>query len=227
MKLKNDPDYVPSIFVYSKKTASDSSESMSRCNRLMQRREHQYSVSLQARKRTTRMTSTAEERDKQNNDPHGATMDREVEEQHDELPGVTDGNEQSEGSLCAEIDNSDQFSPTCSNCESNLKLLQTLKETIVSQQDQLQNLSSFVADNQHQVQTISSQKEIILTLQASLRQSKLSPAGKLKDDNKQTKFYTGLSSFALFSSLSNLLASVCKKKILIKAYQLMTNFCWF
>ena len=48
-------------------------------------------------------------------------------------------------------------------------------------------------------------------MQANLRQS-LSPAAKLKDDNEQTRFYTGLSSYALLKSLSNLLASVCKKQ---------------
>ena len=88
-----------------------------------------------------------------------------------------------------------------------------MKETILSQQDLIQNLSSFVAANGHQqIQTISSQEEFISTLQASLRQSKLSPAAKLKDDNEQTRFYTGLSSYVLFKSLSNLLASVCKKQ---------------
>ena len=58
MKLKNDPDYVPSVFVYSNKSASSSNESVSRCKRLMQRREHQYSASLQTRKSTTRTTTT-------------------------------------------------------------------------------------------------------------------------------------------------------------------------
>ena len=232
MKLKNDPDYVPSIFVYSKKSASSSNESVSRCKRLMQRREHQYSASLQTRKSTTRTTTTPvatvtdnlpeEERDEENNDPQlqGATiMDREVEEErdrrNDDLQGATaaETDEQSEGSLCTEINNTDQPSITCSNCESNFELLQTMKETILSQQDLIQNLSSFVAANGHQqIQTISSQEEFISTLQASLRQSKLSPAAKLKDDNEQTRFYTGLSSYVLFKSLSNLLASVCKKQ---------------
>lgn len=87
-----------------------------------------------------------------------------------------------------------------------------MKETILSQQNLTQNLS-FVAANQHQqMQTISSQEEFVSTLQASLRETKLSPAAKLKDDDEQTRFYTGLSSYTLFNSLSNLLASVCKKQ---------------
>ena len=53
MKLKNDPDYVPSVFVYSNKTVSSSSESVSRCKHLVQhlvqRHGHQYSASLQTR----------------------------------------------------------------------------------------------------------------------------------------------------------------------------------
>ena len=52
-------------------------------------------------------------------------------------------------------------------------------------------------------------------LQASLRPPKFSPAAKLKDDNEQTGFYTGLSSFALFSSLLNLLTSVCNQGLSI------------
>ena len=161
MKWKNDPDYVPSVFVYSKKSASSSDESVSRCKRLMQRCEHQYSASLQTRKSTTQTTTTPfatvtdnlpeEERDEENNDPQlqGATMDREVEEERyrrNDPQGATaaETDEQSEGSLCTEINNTDQPSITCSNCESNFKLLQTMKETILSQQDLIQNLSSFV-----------------------------------------------------------------------------------
>ena len=61
-----------------------------------------------------------------------------------------------------------------------------MKETILSQQNLTQNLS-FVAANQHQqMQTISSQEEFVSTLQASFRESKLSPAAKLKDDDEQT-----------------------------------------
>ena len=90
MKLKNDPDYVPSVLVYSNKTASSSSESVSHCKCLMQRREHQFSASLQTRH--TRTTTTPfgtvteshhnlpEERDEENSNPQGATMDREVGE---------------------------------------------------------------------------------------------------------------------------------------------------
>ena len=56
-----------------------------------------------------------------------------------------------------------------------------MKETILSQQDLIQN---FVSANEHQqIQTILSQEEFISTLQAS------SPAAKLKDDNEQTRFY--------------------------------------
>ena len=87
-----------------------------------------------------------------------------------------------------------------------------MKETILFQQDLIQNLS-FVAANQHQeMQTISSREEFVFTFQVSLRESKLSTAAKLKDDDEQTRFNTGLSSYMLFNSLSNLLASVCKKQ---------------
>ena len=141
------------------------------------------------------MDREAKERDKQSDDPQGATDSK------------TD--EQSEGSSCTRINNTDQPSITCSSCRSNLELLQTMKESILSQQDQIQNLS-FIAANQHQqIQTISSQKEFISTLQASL---KLSLAAKLKGDDEQTRFYTGLSSHVLFNCLSNLLASICKKR---------------
>ena len=188
----------------------------------MQRREHQYSASLQTRKSTTLSCTVngnlLEEESDESNDPQ-ATMDRKVEErdkQNDDTQGATypENDEQSaEGSLCSGINNTDQPSITCTNCESNLELLQTMRETILSQQDLIQNLSGFVAADQHQqIQTISSQAEFISTLQASLRQLKLSPAAKLKGDDEQTRFYTGLSSYALFSSLSDLLASVCKKQ---------------
>ena len=134
--------------------------------------------------------------------------------------GTSVADEQSEGSLHTEID---YTSITCSNCESNFELLQTMKETILSQQDLIQNLS-FVAANQHQeMQTISSREEFVFTFQVSLRESKLSTAAKLKDDDEQTRFYTGLSFYMLFNSLSNLLASVCKKQNTNQ--ELRTNFC--
>ena len=53
-------------------------------------------------------------------------------EQNGELHGVTDTNKQSEGSLCTEIENSDQFSASSSNCEKNFKLHQTMKENVFS-----------------------------------------------------------------------------------------------
>ena len=59
VKLKNDPDNVPSGFVYSNKTASSSNKSVSRCKRLMQRREHRYSASLQTRHNRTTTTPFA------------------------------------------------------------------------------------------------------------------------------------------------------------------------
>ena len=78
-----------------------------------------------------------------------------------ELYTAAETDKQSEGSLCTEINNTDQL---CSNCESNYELLQTMKETILSQQDLIQNLSSFFAVNEHQqIQTISSQEEFIST----------------------------------------------------------------
>ena len=41
-KLPHDPDYVPSIFVYSATNQSTSHESVARSERLMNRRERQY-----------------------------------------------------------------------------------------------------------------------------------------------------------------------------------------
>ena len=53
-------------------------------------------------------------------------MDREVEERDklNDMQGATSvADEQFEGSLCTEIDNTDQPSITCSNYESNFELL--------------------------------------------------------------------------------------------------------
>jgi len=50
VKLKNDPDYVPSVFVHSTdKTKASSAEKVSRCKRLMKRREHQFAAKQQQR----------------------------------------------------------------------------------------------------------------------------------------------------------------------------------
>ena len=44
VKLRNDPDYVPSVFVYSGKATATTSRNVSRCKRLMQRHERQYAA---------------------------------------------------------------------------------------------------------------------------------------------------------------------------------------
>ena len=48
-------------------------------------------------------------------------------------------------------------------------------------------------------------------MQASLKEATLSPAAKLINDDEQTHYFTGLSSYSLFDSLSNLLTSAFKK----------------
>ena len=61
------------------------------------------------------------------------------------------------------------------------------------------------------MQTITLQESFISQLQASLKEATLSPTAKLMNDNEQTHYFTGLSSYALFESLSNLLTSAFKK----------------
>ena len=126
-------------------------------------------------------------------------MDREEKERDklNDLQGAV-ADEQSEESLCTEIGDTNQPSITCSNCERYFESLQTKKETVLSQQNLTQNLSFFAVNQHQQMQTISSQEEFISILQDSLRKSK---AAKLKDDDEQTRFYTGLSSYTLFNSL--------------------------
>ena len=84
IKLKNDPDHIPSIFVYSIKTSA-SSEKVSHCKWLIQHRERQYLSKCQAKNESTveqKITTVTEhshneqevlpaekEHDKENNDP--------------------------------------------------------------------------------------------------------------------------------------------------------------
>ena len=164
----------------------------------MQRCEHQYSASLQMRKSTTlSCTMNAnlleEERD-ESNDPQllGATMDRDRREInrmmiHKELHILKMMSSLLKGRYVL-------GSTTLTNPVLHVQTVKvtlnylTMRETILSQQDLIQNLSGFVAADQHQqIQTISSQAEFISTLQASLRQLKLFPAAKLKGDDEQTR----------------------------------------
>lgn len=75
-------------------------------------------------------------------------------------------------------------------------------------------------------QTILSQQESITMLTTNLKVAMLSRAQKLENDDKQTHFYTGLASHALFDSLSNLLSGVFKKIPMSITEQLVpkTNF---
>ena len=65
MKLKNDPDYVPSVFVHSTdKTKASSAGKVSRCKRLMKRRERKYAAKQQQRCTTERKQKMANKKSK-------------------------------------------------------------------------------------------------------------------------------------------------------------------
>jgi len=59
-------------------------------------------------------------------------------------------------------------------------------------------------------ETIKFQQEIIASLSANLREA-LSHAKRLKNDDEQTNYYTGLTSYALFNKLLDPLSSVLSK----------------
>ena len=59
-------------------------------------------------------------------------------------------------------------------------------------------------------QSLSAQQQIITMLRSELNSCK-SPSARMEGDDKQTQFYTGLPSYAVFTSLLNLLLSVMSK----------------
>ena len=61
------------------------------------------------------------------------------------------------------------------------------------------------------MQQMSAQQELIGMLKSELKVV-ISPAAKMEGDDEQTHFYTGLPSYAVFSSLLDLLLSVMSKR---------------
>ena len=61
------------------------------------------------------------------------------------------------------------------------------------------------------MQQMSAQQELIGMLKSELKVV-VSPAAKMEGDDEQTHFYTGLPSYAVFSSLLDLLLSVMSKR---------------
>ena len=62
------------------------------------------------------------------------------------------------------------------------------------------------------MQQMSAQQELIGMLKSKLKVV-MSQAAKMEGDDEQTHFYTGLPSYAVFSSLLDLLLSVMSKRI--------------
>ena len=215
MKLENDPDYVPSIFVYSDKTSSSTSSSVSRCKRLMQRRERQYHAKRQKDGATKQTTTSTPPVTEQTDQPE--VMNTEPEEESDkENDDPQRAASVGQQVLATEDNSTDQPKSTCLNCDDLLQKMEVMEQTILSQQELIANLSFLLGVNQQhhaitesnassilqaQMQTITLQENFISRLQASLKEATLSPAARLTNDDEQTQYFTGLSSYALFAYL--------------------------
>ena len=150
-----------------------------------------------------------EEHDKENNHPQAVSSELSEDE--------------SVPSMLSDKESTEEHGSTA-DAGNDIQSFQSMKQTIIVQQELIMMLSSLVATNQHEhniaevnseslqamKQTISSQEQLISILKSSLKEANISPAGKLKNDDEQTQFYTGLNSYALFDSLSDLLGSVFK-----------------
>ena len=210
-KLKNDPDYVPSIFVFSSTTSANSTGAkVSRCKRLMQRREHQYLLSNKTKEGGSVMSSHTNQGIASECSHDGQvmlTIMDEAHEQHDDIQGVA--LETSSQSHNTEI--SETISEFYDRDSIPAEEMSTEHYLFAESQDKNVN-TDIDSESWHSMeQTIQSQQEMITMLTTNLKVAMLSHAQKLENDDKQTQFYTGLASYALFDSLSNLLSGVFKK----------------
>ena len=131
-----------------------------------------------------------EERGKENNHPQAVSSELSEDE--------------SVPSMLSDEESSEQHESTA-DVGNDIQSLQSMKQTIIVQQELIMMLSSLVTTSQHEYniaevnseslratkQTISSQEQLISILKSSLKAANISPAGKLKMMNRHT-FTQGL-----------------------------------
>ncbi|XP_065911107.1 uncharacterized protein [Dysidea avara] len=184
----------------------------------MQRRERQYAAKRQKGVGAKRKTASVPLVTEQTDQPMEMNSAREEESE------IENHDPNSSAQVCEQaVSDGDQNGIECEGNNELLQKLEGMEQTILSQQELIANLSFLLnAKQQHvetsvssalqtQMQTITLQENFISQLQASLKEATLSPAAKLMNDDEQMHYFTGLSSYALFESLSNLLTSAFKK----------------
>ena len=128
MKLKNDPDYIPSVFVYSGKATATTSRNVSHCKRLMQRRECQYSAKQQKGVGAKRKTASVLLVTEQTGQPMEMNSAREEESEIENH----DPNSSAQVSEQA-VSDGDQNGIECEGNNELLQKLEGMEQTILSQ----------------------------------------------------------------------------------------------
>ena len=142
VKLRNDPDYVPSVFVYSGKATATTSRNVSRCKRLMQRRERQYAAKRQKGVGAKRKTASVPLITEQTDQPMEMNSAREEERE------IENHDRNSSAQVCEQaVSDGDQNGIECEGNNELLQKLEGMEQTILSQQELIANLSFLLMQN--------------------------------------------------------------------------------
>ena len=185
-KLRNDPDYVPSIFTFS--SAASNREKVSRYKRLMQRRERQYHLQTSKEKRhkplksrNDKQSTVIQSQSEGNQEGQDTVQMNTGEEfiQHEDECNVLHDNPQVQSSKATIESCGDNSSELA---DQPVETTSTEQTFVVKKKDEGIN-TDFNWESWHTMEeTIKFQQEIIASLSADLREA-LSHAKRLENDD--------------------------------------------
>ena len=203
---------MPSIFKFCS-ASTGYEQKASRWNRSLQQRERQYHLRKQ---RTRKSSKSKNDFHSQNQSKHSQEDQATMEVNTDEVAVWQDGdsdvlkenhqgqdNEES-AELCD--DNSSTL-----DCDDQQVDIADTRHTCTSTKSDIGIKTDFNWESWCTMQeTIKFQQEIIAMLSAELKEA-LSHSQRLERDDQQTHYYTGLTSYAVFNNLSEILGSVLSR----------------
>ena len=200
----NNPDYVPSVFIFSNTTCNK--DKKSRYERLLKRRRKQHKATTEKRcKRASKHVNLADDE----------MPDLDLDQAVNDVPSMMVTENSGEDVVTEENVGNEQ------DVDSSEDVVNATEEQNVATKGENKSIPgsadkslSTDIDSTHWYtieKKLADQQKLIEMLQFELRATR--PAEKLQNDDKQVHFYTGLPSYAVFSALLDLLVGVMSKHL--------------
>ena len=209
-KLKWDPDYVPSIFEFKQRDEKAEQNNLARSHRLQKRRSFTSRAhkSLRKRRKTISAPANCGRSQPEVENSGEVSMNNSMVETMDTsvmMEGADQQLSESDVDVPSELHQPRKLSELTEDC---LKCHIPSLVTIIHQQQQIiqqqQCTIDLLNDHKESVEKcLDQQKELTEMVKEELRIASvsLSPSLRMKDDDEQTHYYTGLPTYAAFTTL--------------------------